>query len=247
MDTRRYLESLGQELAVLKERVRQLLHDPHWQTDGEWKESVLRQVLRRHLPATVRVGRGFVVTAEDSSSQIDILIYDGASPVVFADGDLAFVTPDAVLGIIEVKASIDSYAYRKAATKLAANVELVRRTANIRVFSALMAYDLESGPASTYLDITAEVATTSNARMDFASLGESLFLKYWEEDPKAPQRLYYSWHAYNLPGLASGYFVHNVVHLVCPQSVTSNDEVWFPRTGKEPHCIGKETNRWTAG
>src|SRR2546427_2303201 len=99
MDVRSYFESLGLELGSLKHRVRQLIADAHWQTDGEWKESVLRHVLRRHLPTSAVVGRGFVVTSKSASSQLDVLIHDGSKPVVFKDGDLVFVTPDAVLGI----------------------------------------------------------------------------------------------------------------------------------------------------
>jgi len=62
MDLNNYFESLGLELDSLKLRVRRLLTSPNWQTDGEWKESVLRQVLRRHLPDTAVVGRGFVIS-----------------------------------------------------------------------------------------------------------------------------------------------------------------------------------------
>ncbi len=68
----------------------------HFQTDGEYKEAALRTVLRRHLPLSLIVGRGFVVTPHDSSSQLDLLIVDGSKPTLFRDGDLVFVTPDCV-------------------------------------------------------------------------------------------------------------------------------------------------------
>jgi len=71
MNTNDYLQSLGVEFEALKDRIRQIMDDPQWQTDGEWKESVLRHVLRRHLPATVLIGRGFVVSDQTTSSQID--------------------------------------------------------------------------------------------------------------------------------------------------------------------------------
>src|SRR5437867_11508345 len=98
-----YFQSLTAEVDALKDRVRYLIEDRHWQTDGEWKESVIRQVLRRHLPQSVSVSRGFVVTANATSRQIDVLIVDSSKPVLFRDGDLVFVTPDAVLGVLEVK------------------------------------------------------------------------------------------------------------------------------------------------
>ncbi len=43
------------------------------------------------------------MTADDASSQLDVLLFDATKPVLFRDGDLAFVTPDAVVGIIEVE------------------------------------------------------------------------------------------------------------------------------------------------
>ena len=90
----------------MKHRVRNLIADAHWQTDGEWKESVLRQILRRQLPATAIVSRGFVVTERAVTHQLDVLIRHASKPVLFRDGDLVLVTPDAVLGIIEVKSRL---------------------------------------------------------------------------------------------------------------------------------------------
>lgn len=84
MDAAIYYRSLSQELDALKGRVRYLIEDHHWLTDGEWKESVLRAVLRRHLPATVGVGRGFIVGPRGPSTQIDVLLYDASYPTVIS-------------------------------------------------------------------------------------------------------------------------------------------------------------------
>ena len=62
MNTTNYYKSLSAELESLKNRVRNFIHDSHWQTDGEWKESVLRSILLRNMPDTVKIGRGFIVT-----------------------------------------------------------------------------------------------------------------------------------------------------------------------------------------
>ena len=90
----------------LKNRIRNFISDAHWQTDGEWKESILRSVLRRYLPNTTGIGKGFIITKEGPSTQIDILIYDATKPILFKDGDFILVTPDATLGIIEVKTRV---------------------------------------------------------------------------------------------------------------------------------------------
>ena len=151
MNVREYFESVGQELDALKHRVRHLIAGSHWQTDGEWKESVLRQVLRRNLPETVVVWRGFVVDGSAATRQLDVLIHDGTKPVIFRDGDLAFVTPDAVLVIIEVKSRVTPTIFGQAASKVASDIGLVRLHANTRAFAAVFAFDAEPGLAENYL------------------------------------------------------------------------------------------------
>jgi hypothetical protein len=74
MDLPAYFESISAELQAIQNRVRLLIHDAHWPTDGELKESVLRSVLRRSASQTVTVGRGFVVEHEWCSTQIDVLL-----------------------------------------------------------------------------------------------------------------------------------------------------------------------------
>jgi hypothetical protein len=63
---REYHESVTSELDAVKNRIRNLV--THWVTYGEWKESALRTVLRRHLPVGALVGRGFIVGREFSST-----------------------------------------------------------------------------------------------------------------------------------------------------------------------------------
>jgi hypothetical protein len=67
MDELEYFRSITLELQALKNRVRHFIRDKHWLTDGEWKESVLRAVLRRHLPQSIGVGTGFVITQDGPS------------------------------------------------------------------------------------------------------------------------------------------------------------------------------------
>ena len=105
-----YHRSLTEELYSIKDRIRNLVK--HWSTDGESKEVALRSLLRRHLPESVIVGRGFIVTPDTSSTQIDVLVVDANKPTLFKDGDLLIVTPDAVLGVIEVKTQLRSKAPR---------------------------------------------------------------------------------------------------------------------------------------
>ena len=125
MDIEEYFRSLTSECETLKQRVRYLIAGAHWPTDGEWKESVLRSMIRRSASQNVTVGRGFVVGRDSCSTQLDILIYDNSMPILYRDGDLVFVTPAACRGIIEVKTNVTVHQFRSAARKLASNAQFI--------------------------------------------------------------------------------------------------------------------------
>jgi hypothetical protein len=244
MNLEGYFRSLGGEVEALKSRVRDLKDSTHWLTDGEWKESVLRTVLRRNLPESVGVGRGFVVAESQSSHQLDIIVYERSAPVLFRDGDLVFVTPDAVLGIIEVKSRVTIGTFKDAVSKLAGDVELLRLHPNSKAFAALFCYEGGDVVAQQYLQAVAESCATWNRRLDFASIGDSYFMKYWNEDPETGRHMLEAWHSYDLPQMSVGYFVSNVVDAVAPHSVGRNRFVWFPHESKEARRTGVEPGHW---
>lgn len=128
MQTEEYFRSISTELDSLKNRVRHLIRNQHWQTDGEWKESVLRTLIPRSAPLNMTVGRGFIVDRDRSSTQIDILIYDNSYPVLYKDGDLVFISPSACRAVIEVKTSVTRTEFLTAVAKLGDVAELARGT-----------------------------------------------------------------------------------------------------------------------
>jgi len=244
MNIERYFRSLGSEVDALKSRVRDLKDSTQWLTDGEWKESVLRNVLRRNLPDSVGVGNGFVVAGDQSSHQLDILVYDRSAPVLFRDGNLVFVTPDAVRGIIEVKSTVTVSTFRTAVRKLARAIELVRLHPNSSAFAGLFCYEDGDPDSSRYLQAVVESCSNWNRRLDFASIGQSYFLRYWNEDPETGRQMIQSWHSYDLPQMSVGYFVNNVVDAVAPHSVGRNRFVWFPHESKEVRRTGVQAGQW---
>ena len=235
-----YFESLSRELDSLKNRVRSLIQDHHWQTDGEWKESVLRAFLRRQLPKSVQVGRGFVITDKTRSKQLDILIYDSKKPVLFQDGDLVFITPDAVLGIIEVKTSLNNSSFRKALENLCDNVELVQSKSAGRIVCGLFAFEDNAGNIKQSLRILQQVVDGKSSRVIHClCMGSSTFIRYWNLDPIEGNQLLNKWHSYKLTEMAAGYFIHNIIEGICPQSVDENRTLWYPEEGKESRKTGE--------
>ena len=103
----RYFTSLADELLAQADRVRYLIGDKHWLTDGHHKEYLLLSLLRRHLPSGVIASRGFVLNpldTTDCSREQDILIADITKEApLFHQGDVVVVFPSQVLAAISVK------------------------------------------------------------------------------------------------------------------------------------------------
>lgn len=253
MDLHKYFRSLTQEVHALKDRVRNL--SPHWPTDGESKESVIRTILRRHLPSNLRVGRGFILKEGASTTQIDVLIYDAAYPVVYQDGDLAFVTRDAVRGIIEVKTRVSIGALPAVLDKLASNVDFVNNDrrdngSDLTLFAGVFAFDFEPAitkeNANTILDhLSAAVRGDQRRMINHIALGRSAFVRFWPHSPYERNNIpaYQKWHFYELPDEVPGYFINNVVSALAPDSVRDNEAIWFPEEGKEMHKIAEKAVR----
>ncbi|MGD1041469.1 MAG: DUF6602 domain-containing protein [Sedimentisphaerales bacterium] len=231
MNIEEYFQSLTTEFDSLKNRVRNFIQDAHWLTDGEWKESVLRSFLVRRLPETIKVGRGFVVTSDGPSSQCDILLYRASAPTLFKDGDLVFLTPDAVVGIIEVKSKTDSRTLRLALEKFA---EIGTKLGSDRdCFFGLFSYETEIQNDQQILEALRDVCNHETKIVDMLSLGCHTFIRWWKQKPDGEIQHYERWHSYKLQNMSAGYFIANVLAFVCPEYVLRNKWLWFPEEGKE--------------
>ena len=236
MNTRTYFESLTKELVALQDRVRNFIDDNHWQTDGEWKESVLRSFFRRCLPRNVEVGRGFVVGPHCTSDQIDILLYSSEKPVLFKDGDLVFITHDALIGMIEVKTTLNNHTFAAAAKKLAENASRVIPHSRSQKILGLFAYDNDGVTSKEALRALNLAAADSHRRViELCSVGHDFFIRWWNCDPETGRRPVNRWHSYRLKSMAPAYFIHNVLEFVNPETVEQNHGVWFPLDGKESY------------
>lgn len=107
IDLIEFHKSIGHELNAIKNRVRNLIGDAHWQKEGEYKEAVLKNCIKRFLPSQYSLGSGFVLIKdaeeEQVTGQIDIIVYDNSYPVLFTEGDFVILLPESIRGIIEVK------------------------------------------------------------------------------------------------------------------------------------------------
>ncbi len=110
---RLFHSSFNDELFSKVKRLDQLLGRDHWLSVGNYKESLLRAVLRNVLPKKWEVSTGFIMSVDRDSNpvkskQIDIIIWDSAnkSPI-FRDGEFVIVPPEACGAVIEVKGKLN--------------------------------------------------------------------------------------------------------------------------------------------
>jgi hypothetical protein len=231
-----YFQTLTQELNFQKDRLQNFIQ--HWLTVGEYRETVIRNVLRRHLPKSIGLGKGFIVSNKVTSTQIDILLYDTTKPVLFQEGELLILTPDAAVGAIEVKKSIGSSELEETLVKIA---HIAQLTSPNPAFIGLFAYEGHLDPELVLSTLQKSANQDGRRIINCVSIGESDFVRYWEHDPDCrSRRLYRQWHAYNLQLKAPAYFLINVVGHLCPHSVGVYDKLWFPSEGKEPFKVGEK-------
>jgi hypothetical protein len=265
----KYHKSIADELKATQNRIRNLIGQSHWLTDGEHKEAVLRKVLRSCLPESLHVGRGFVCYEAGSSTQLDILITKRDNPTLFKDGELVMVTPDCVEAIVEVKTKQDSPGeLTDTLTKLAGQVQRVRQAkpdgrcwAGLFVFDEPSHKDYERCKARSSALLSAIYGASGGDEsrvVDCVALGLEIFARYWPEgvsqDSTHPDRPPV-WHSYIFKRgthgkLAPAYFVSNLVWEVSPDIPLEMQFAWFPIRGSKErykhHFVELEHGRVTS-
>jgi hypothetical protein len=105
--TQDYFRSLSAELDVQADRVRSLIGNVHWLSDGGHKEALLRGFLGKHLPCGTAIARGFLVnplSPAQCSREQDVLILDtSVDPPLFNYGGLAVASCEQAFACLSVK------------------------------------------------------------------------------------------------------------------------------------------------
>ena len=247
-DFRKFYESVNNELIAVKDRIRSLIGDANWGEEGRYKEAVLKNILSKFLPKKYSMATGFVINKnKEISTQIDILIYDNAFPVLFSEGDFVVVLADSVKAIIEVKSSIQN------TTDL---IEIIKKSEengkkirinfaqSQKIFNGIFCYDCDLS-----------FQTLEKSLMDFfnlndcdifgkvsnISLGNKTFLHiWWSQRPFALK-------GYELPNLSFAYFISNLLTSFDPYKLLENESLFFPfksKTSFEKFSITSPPGKW---
>ena len=231
-DFRAYHRSISQELSSLQNRIRNLV--THWPTDGELKEAILRNVIRRHLPESLLIGRGFIVSDTESSTQLDLLLIDSNKPTLFKDDSLFVVTPDAVRAIIEVKTRLPSAGkFNECAGKLAAAGKLCHDVVGKTPWLGIFCYEQGVASYETPLDAVEHGYKESNTKINCIAEGASKFVRFWAKTERESgdgdaMKNSEGWRAYNLGQLAPSYFIGNLIDSLSELSRRESSYAWYP-------------------
>lgn len=99
---RKFSATIVDELESLSQRVRYILD--HGSSVGTYRENLLKNSLRKHLPERYHIATGFI---HGFKKQIDLLIYDRIDYApLFREDDLVIVPQESVRAVIEVKTNL---------------------------------------------------------------------------------------------------------------------------------------------
>lgn len=254
MNREAFHKSISEELTATKNRVRALLHPSiNWGDDGRHKESIVKNVLERHLPETIGVYSGYVKFDNKCTSQIDILLSEKARASLFKSQDFLITTPSSVFAGIEVKTKPTATSLKKTLNKIADNARMVRQgqlTANAQVngvfhrletnpWFGLFAFEDSGVSNKAILSAFNKVANKDFKRViQCACIGPNKFVRFWSSkrnNPYSNEKEFTGWELYEMPGLAFSYFISNIVWQDQPGSIDSNP--WFALESKNPYKV----------
>ncbi|UWH29574.1 hypothetical protein KW556_07830 [Aeromonas veronii] len=119
-DISSFFSSHSHELKSKMKRLDFLVGRDHWLSVGNYKEELLRCLLKQLLPKKYEVSTGFILSLDGNGNQIkskqqDIIIWNSNDyAAIFRDGDFVIIPPEACRALIEVKSTLTNQTLRKA-------------------------------------------------------------------------------------------------------------------------------------
>ncbi len=241
-DIKKFHESIGNELFAIKDRVRNLIGSVHWGKDGEYKEAILKNIIKRFLPSQCSVGTGFVINEKgEVTSQIDIIIYDNTRPVLFKEGDFVIVQSHTVKGIMEVKTKINSHSELKdIIIKAEENAKKITKLAVYPIlFNGIFSYEWDISFNDSLKSSMQEYFFKSDCpvtkKVNNIALGFDYFIHLWEHSKQSAIK------GYKIEGLSFSYLLGNLLQILDRQS-WDGQSFLFPLKSKDSHEVFSSDN-----
>lgn len=128
-----YCEKMAEEFQARLSRIESFVK--HNLTSGTANETILREFLSKHSPASFFVGEGFICDLFESgeaSKQCDILVYEQDNiPLVYSEGTIKVVLPRSATMVVEVKTSFNKKDIHSAIRNIESSKKLNQRITGI--------------------------------------------------------------------------------------------------------------------
>jgi hypothetical protein len=215
-----FAKSLWKELLAVKDRVRNLIGSAHWWEEGRFKESVLRNMIRKFTPNNVSIWTWFIFNKEKISNQIDILVYDNTFPISFCEWDFVILPEVCVKAVIEVKTKITNSgnnSLKEVITSFNKSINWFDGLKSTKVFKWIFSFDTNFKISSN--DFKAKIRESLYLWWDWInhiSLWDDIFLKNRNDKISV----------YKLQNLSFSYFIWNIISFIW-QNNQEIDEALF--------------------
>ncbi len=234
---RKFYESTALEIIAIKDRVRDLIGDANWGEEGAYKESFLRNILRRVIPKSYTIGSGFIVKIDNdqvqSSTQIDVLIIDNKFPVLFSEEDFYIVSPNSVRAAIEVKTNAKNQRLKQIIEKMNKIGNFLSSTNPDRsIFNGIFSF--EGDYSERYIKNNVKNDINGNY-VNHISLNNNLFLKLWRSSTQN------NYSVYKFENLSFSFFISNLISYLTRTTFT---EVESRDERRLLYPVDKEEDLW---
>ncbi|MFP3388533.1 DUF6602 domain-containing protein [Brevibacillus sp. SIMBA_040] len=253
-----YYQSFSKELEVTKDRVRNIIGNAHWVSDGTHKEAILQDVLKRFLPQKYAISSGFILSKDGElcSKQIDIIIYDQASPVLFNSHNFVIIPDQYVRAIIEVKTSLSVGTKLTDALENLYSVQTIMNQTSDNVYFGIFSFGYQDfssiGPGNVAQRLFTKITEfyqqkrlydTSLTNIQFLQkmtlsslcMNGQLYGLHWNDSKRKDPKFGF----YNTGEQSFNFFVSNLLSTLDNSVISQSKPLWFPQS-KESRVLLKE-------
>jgi hypothetical protein len=211
-----FLVSLNSELQSQASRVRNLIGDAHWLSDGEHKESIVRHLVERYVPDGFEVTSGFAINVENPeqpSKQLDVVVVDRRfEPPLFRRDSFAVVFVTTLVSVISIKSKFTKQSFVDSLDNVISVASLQNSQREKASLSSLF-FDDEIYPGDCYRlvkkwceedqQVQAQMDALASHPVNFATTS-GLLMRFRRKDCESA-----TVHAafYDCPGLSSAYLI----------------------------------------
>ncbi|MFC5702349.1 DUF6602 domain-containing protein [Cohnella faecalis] len=244
-----YYQSFSKELEVTKDRVRNIIGKAHWISDGTHKEAILQEVLRRFIPQKYVVSSGFILSndGETCSKQLDIIIYDQASPLVFNSSNFVIIPSQYVRAVIEVKTSLSVGAKLTDALENLSTVQKIMDQTSDYVYFGIFSFGYQNfrsiGPVTVAQRLFTRISEFyRNKRLQDTHLTDLQYLQRRTLTSLCMNGQLYGLHwngstqiepefgLYDTGEQSFNFFVSNLLSTLDNSTISQSKPLWFPES-----------------